>query len=158
MSLTEIGSVIELHFENRDGQVRVMLPDNHIMAMSVEVAVHACRAFKDQILFKSQFDGLLPYLAEWIDLHSDDVKEAYLTTRDSGLLFLVVTKGKTFNGSFEDELTGLDIEVANDTDYSLINMNVLAIPPSGDEDTHSFISNKLELRFRLHGKVSGGAR
>jgi len=148
MSLAKISSVIELHFENRDGQVRVMLPDNHIMAMSVEVAVHACRAFKDQILFKAQFDCLLPCLAEWIHRHRDNVKDAYLTTRDSGLLFLVVAKGATFNDSFEDELTGLDIEIANDTDYSLITMNVLAIPPSCDEDTHSFISDKMKIRFR----------
>ena len=152
MSLTEVGSVIELHFENRDGQVRVVLPDNHIMAISVEAAVHACRAFTNQILFKGQFDCLLDHLADWIDRHRSAIDEAYLTTRDSGLLFVVVTQSKTFDSAFEDELTALDIEVANDSDYSLIGMNVLAIPPSGDDTTHSFISKKLGIRFRVHGE------
>jgi hypothetical protein len=150
--LTPQTEIIELHFENRDGQVRVMLPDNHIMAMSVEVAVHACRAFKHQILFKSQFDSLLPFLGEWIEQHRENVKQAYLTTRDSGLLFLVVTNDIAFKDSFEDELTSLDIEVANDNDYNLITLNVLAIPPSCDEDTKSFISKKLALRFTPYGK------
>ena len=149
MPVVESGSVIELHCENRDGQVRVVLPDNHIMAMPVEVAVHACRAFKNQIEFKNQFDGLLAHLGKWIDGHRDEIKEAYLTTRDSGLLFLVVTESKSFVSDFEDELTALDIEIANDTDYSLITMNVLAIPPISNEDTRSFISTKLEIRYKL---------
>jgi len=63
-----------------------------------------------------------------------------------------VTQSKTFDSVFEDELTALDIEVANDSDYSLIGMNVLAIPPLGEDTTHSFISKNLGIRFRVHGE------
>ena len=144
--------VIELHFEDRDGKVRVVLPDSHVMAMSVETAVHACGAFKNQIIFKDQFDMLLKVLGEWLDDHKAKIKEAHLTVRDSGLLFLVVAKCAEFDSDLEDELTNLDIEIANDNDYDLIDLNVLAIPPANDEAVTSFISKKLAIRYRLDGE------
>ena len=100
----------------------------NLMAMPVEVAVEACRAFKEQIAFKDQFDMLLDRLAEWIDRREDKLDQAFLTTRDSGLLFLVVLTQKELNEGIESDLTELDLEIANDDDFDLIRLSVHAIP------------------------------
>ena len=145
-------AIVELHFENRDGQVTVVHPDNHVMAMSVGEAIEACRAFNKQIEFKIQFDTLLQRLAEWLREHSEFFDRAFLTTRDSGLLFLVVTKEKTFNEKLEEDLTELDLEIANDADFTLIRLAVHAIPYCTDDEANSFLSKDLALRFVARGK------
>jgi hypothetical protein len=144
--------VIELHFENSGGQVRVVPQDYDLMAMPVELAIEACRAFKDQIVFKGQFDALLNRIAVWSKERTDKISRAFVTTRDNGLLFLVVLKDKHYNDSIESDLTELDLEIANDSDYDLIRLTVLAIPQSPSEVISSFVSRGMALEYALHGK------
>ena len=144
-------SVIELHFENREGRVRVVPPDNDVMAMPVEMAVAACQAFKTQILFKDQFDQLLETLGEWIGDRREKIADAFLTVRDSGLLFLVVTHGKHQDDELESALTELDLEIAHDKDFGLITLGVHAIPQGRPDATASFVSKKMVLRFVSDG-------
>jgi hypothetical protein len=137
-------SVIELHFENREGRVCIVPPDNNIMAIPVETAIAACQAFKTQIQFKDQFDQLIATLGEWIAQRNDRIADAYLTVRDSGLLFLLVTKSKQYDDELETALTELDLEIAHDSDFDLISLGVHAIPLGPVE---SFVSRKMALRF-----------
>lgn len=146
------GAVIELHYEDRDGQIRVVAPGKNIMALPVEMAVEACRAFKTQILFKDQFELLLDRLAEWLIDQRDQIQAAYLTVRDAGLLFLAVQQGRKRDAPLEASLSELDLQIANDSDYSLIRLSVLAIPNCGDEGLQSFLSPKMALKYILHGE------
>lgn len=142
-------SPVELSYKNSGGRVTIVPPDSDIMAMSVETAIEACRAFHQQIVFKDQFDLLLNRLAAWVDAHREKISDAFLTARDSGLLFLVVLKGEQFDSEIETSLTELDLEISNDDDYKLISLAVHALPQSPEETIRSFISRKLSLRYRL---------
>jgi hypothetical protein len=152
MSLAAPTDFIDLHFEHGTGQVRVIPPDKDLMILSVKEAIEACRAFNDQIHFKSQFDLLLNALGAWINARRGKISQAFLTTRDAGLLLLIVTKSVQYDAEFESELTELDIETANDGDYSLIPLSVLAIPACPADSVHSFLSRKMVLRFVIDGK------
>lgn len=140
-------SPIELHFEDQGGKVRVTAPDRHVMIVPVSVAVEACRAFQDQIAFNDQFNDLLDRLARWIVDHRRQVSQAFLTVHDAGLLFLVVQQGTEFDPDLENSLSELSLEIANDTDYSLIRLVVHAVPNCGREIYEAFLSSRMSLRY-----------
>lgn len=146
-------TLVELHWENVDGRVKVILPGSDIMVLQMDAAVQACRAFHKQVIFGDQLKMLLQGLAEWIHTRVDMLSDAYLTVRDAGLLFVVVRKNRPYDSDFEDNLTDLDVEVANNPDYNLIKMDVLALPNSSDESIKSFVSNtSFTFKFKIHGE------
>lgn len=141
---------IDLHFEDQDGQVRVVAPDKHVMIVPVRVVVEACRAFQDQIAFNDQFSELLDRLATWIVSHRDEVKLAFLTVHDAGLLFLVVQSSTEFNIDFEMALSDLSLEIANDSDFSLIRLAVHGLPDCSKDVYEAFLSSQMALRYTSH--------
>jgi len=138
---------IDLHFEDDTGKVRVTPDNDTLLLLSVEEAINACRAFKRQLEFKSQFDQLLNALGAWIQARRPKISQAFLTTRDAGLLFLVVTATMQHDGDLEVDLTELDMQMANEAAYHLINLQVLAIPSCPPAAAHTFLSKKMALRF-----------
>lgn len=44
--------IVELHWGNQDARVRIVHQSNDVMAMPIEMAIEACRAFAEQIRFK----------------------------------------------------------------------------------------------------------
>jgi hypothetical protein len=146
-----IPSVIELSWEDREGRVKVILPDRHVMAMPVMAAVEACRAFRDQYIFQGQFELLLDHLAQWLKDHRSVLASAYLTVRDAGLLFAVVRKDRVYDDHFEEALTDLDLEIANDSAYSLIRLDVLALPYVSDESVQCFLAAGNTFRYIMDG-------
>jgi hypothetical protein len=108
--------------------------------MTVEAVVRACKTYGQITEVGKQVRKLLRKLREWFDNHVDSISEAYLTTRDSGLLFLVVQEDKAFNPSLEDALTDLDLEVANDQEnFNLIRLSVLSLPATSEESVRFFL-------------------
>ena len=148
---TSAPAVIDLHFEDRDGRVKVVPPNRDIMVIPVEEAIAACRAFKDQIEFGDQFKLLLERLGDWILERKPFLREAFVVVRDQGLLFLVVMDGVSFDSPFEDELTDLDIEIANNDDYRLIRLDVLALPKCSGDSVNSFLASGKTFKYRLNG-------
>lgn len=144
-------NVIELHCQNSGGHVRVVPPDRDLMTLPVELAIEACRAFKHQIEFNDQFSMLLDHLAKWMAQHRDRVSQAYLTTRDAGLLFLVIQSSSHYDSDLEDELTNLDLDVANDPDFSRVMLNVLGLPAVDEESIRSFLNPKVILQYKMNG-------
>lgn len=140
-------NVLTLHYQNKDGQVRVIPPDRDELVMSVETAVKACGAYTNQIRFNDQFEMLLQYLGDWIQQHSNVIRDACLTVRDSGLLFVVVTREPEYNEKFEDELSELDIAIANDNDYNLIVLNVLALPDVSETTLSGFLCDRMKIKY-----------
>lgn len=152
-SAKRAANIIELHFENEGGHVRIVPPDRDMMAMPIEMAIEACRAFHNQIRFKDQFDLLVSRLANWIGQRRNELAAAYLTLRDSGLLFLVVTRGKEFNTQVEEAITDLDMEIAQDDDYDLVRLGVHVLPLCGPEIVQSFLSRQMALQLKVKGNI-----
>lgn len=144
--------VIDLHFQDDGATVRVTPQDKDLMILSVKEAINACRAFADQIRFKSQFDALLSRIGVWIKSRQERISAAFITTRDAGLLLLIVTKNKAYDDDLESEITDLDIQVANDADFGMIDLSILAIPNSPPETVRSFLSKKMQLRYAIDGE------
>jgi hypothetical protein len=139
-------NVIRLKSEG-GGHLIVVPEDQDRFVLTIEEAVKACRAYERTRSFENQFNILLRRLAHWIDEHRDLVRIGYLTVRDAGLLFLVVTKAAEYDRKLEDDLTDLDLEVANDPNLDLIRLSVLAIPPTGPEAIRSYLSPGFTLQY-----------
>jgi len=135
--------MIRLHFRESDRKVYIECEDDRFV-MSVEDAAAACRIVDRSGLlrFRKQFERLAERLAEWTLRHLDQVQTAMLTTRDAGLLFVVVRKTRPYDKDFERELTELDLEVAQDPNFDLICLSVLSLPECGPDGYQSFASER----------------
>ncbi|MHB1424924.1 MAG: hypothetical protein ACYC3I_17265 [Gemmataceae bacterium] len=122
------------------GEVWVESDDENRFLMTVEAVVRACKTHGRFAEVGKQLRKLARKLTEWLDVHPEDIQEAYLTVRDSGLLFLIVRKTKPFNEALEDALTELDLEIANDETLDLIRFSVLALPATSVESVQSFLA------------------
>ncbi len=128
--------------EANNRQVVVTPRNNDAFVVTEEQAVLACRAHEKAHLFKTQFNGLLQLLGDWIQEHRGKLREASLTVRETDVLFLVVQKEKAFDEQLAADLTELDIEVADDAQYSLIDLEVMAIPAVTNESVKAFLSTE----------------
>jgi len=135
---TEQRASILLHHLNQ-AEAQIVAEDNDQFLWTVQEVVRACKAQGRFADVGKQLRTLLQKLRDWCNSHPDDIREAYLTVRDSGLLFLLVRKTKPFNEALEEALTDLDLEVANDNDFDLIRLSVLALPATSEESVRSFL-------------------
>jgi hypothetical protein len=135
--VTEDKTIIRL-CHGDTSQVWVETEDEDRFLMTVEAAAHACKVYGKIAEVGKQLRALLRKLQEWIKSH-DDVREAYITPRDSSLLFLIVRKTKKFDAEFEDALSDLDVAIANDEAFDLIRLSVLALPDTSEESVRSFL-------------------
>ena len=99
----------------------------------------ACEAFSHRDEFVSQFRKLQAKLTSWYESHEQAIAKAYLTVRDSAILLLIVQNSPAFDQELEESLTDLDISVAQDEEFGLIRLNVLALPTASEESIQSFL-------------------
>jgi hypothetical protein len=130
--------VIELNCHN-NARVKVVPADKNVMMLTVRAAIEACRAYDEQLQFNDQFEHLLPALGAWLSDRKDKVDRAYLTVAETGLMFLVMLKDVHYDSSVEDELTEFDLQIANDVDFSLLRISMLAIPQSNEDALQAFL-------------------
>ena len=93
--------------------------------------------------FDNQLSALKRDLEAWSSEHSDSVKEVFLVLKGDHFLFLVVLKGKAHDGALEDALTDLDMKIAQNPDYDLINLSVLALPAFAEDAIRSFLPHRV---------------
>jgi len=93
------------------------------------------------------FQDLLNSLGEWANDHADKLERAFCTIRDSGLLFLVVMKGRKHDRDLEDDLTDLDLAVARHSNYHGVRLSVLALPNCDADGYMSFLRPGLFLSY-----------
>lgn len=131
---------IHLGHSDPDGQVVVHAGDD-LFLLTVQEAVNACGAWGKMAAFQSQMKDLIGRLNQWVSARPDKIRDAYFSVKaGGGLFFLVVTKGKKFDSALEDELSDLDMEVANSADLDLLRLSVLAVPDSPAEVVDSFLT------------------
>lgn len=140
------GRVIQLDAKNVDGLITVT-PDNaDRFSIRVGEAITACLRLKADEQAQQRFDLLLKRLGRWILDRPTQVRDAYVTTRDGVLCFLVVHSTPAYDAAFQDALAELDIELARDPDIRFP-VEVMAIPPISDKAMQSFLASELQLRF-----------
>ena len=111
---------IKLRWQEKNNYVSVIPENKDTFYMTVEKAIQACQAHKNSAVFSNQFNSLLQKLGQWLKIHKDGILYAYVTIRDAGLLFLIVSKSNRYDGFLEDELTDLDVEIAQDKNNFII--------------------------------------
>ena len=136
----------------------VVVPENQDRyVLSLKDAIEACVGSQQQpyavfVEFQKQFQAMLDHVGAWLRQRQDKVHEAYLTVRDSDVLFLLVQKSPTYDRQIEDELTDLDLAIAQDESLGLVRLNVLAIPPAGEDGKSAFLIPDRVWEYRLLAK------
>jgi len=146
---------IPLTWMQKDRQVIIEPEDRDKFCMTVEDAIDACKVYDRQkkALFRKQFDMLLDFLGGWSYQRKSKLAKVFLTVRDAGLLFLVVLKRKTYDEDFEEELTQLDLKIANSRDFSEILLSVQSLPLCSQSNYDSFCYSERTLEYtRLNAK------
>lgn len=148
MDTATTGQTIRLDYFKKGQQVVVTPHDMDRFMLSVQEAATACKVGHQAIRFGKQFEQkLLPRLAGWLRKHERRVRRGLLTTREGRLLFLVVRRQAECDLKLTDDLSDLDMEIAQDHEMSLISLDVLALPDVEDEVAESFIDSKWSMAF-----------
>jgi len=155
MAVVNKQGYIRLKWSEKDRKILVEDADEDRFSMTVEDAIEACKVYEreKQTIFRKQFDTLLDFLGSWSYKRKNKLAKVFLTIRDAGLLFLAVTKRKTYDENFEEELTQLDLKIANSEDFSEILLSVQALPLCSESNYDSFCYPERTLEYtRLNAK------
>ena len=147
METTAVQKPIYLDWSEKERQVSITPEDQDRFCTTVEEAIKACKADDRSVKFGRQFKDLLDLLASWVMEHRELLKSAFVTIRDTEILFLPVTKSKSYDREFEDKLTGLDVEIAQSPSLDLIRLSVLALPNVLKQGIQSFLNPDYSLVF-----------
>ena len=116
--------------------------------LTVEQAVRACKASDRALRFSKQFEQLLTRkLPEWIATNRASISSAHLTIRETDILFVVVQSSVEMDPQLVDSLTALDISIACDEAFDLIQLNVLSLPLVAREGASAFLSDGKILNY-----------
>ena len=138
------------HLRQEDGgSVTIHSKDGDCFGLPIDDVVNACKSKAELTEFCRQVGTLLNRLAAWLEERGGEVGAAYVGLEPEGAIFVVVRKAKAFDPAFEDSLSILDLEVAQDSEFELIKLRVLALPWSSKETVASFL--ELERAFRYTG-------
>lgn len=121
--------------------------DKKRFAVQKEAAIEFLRVAHRAKQFEKQLNLLLGNLAEWINANREHIRDAYLTLQDGSLAFVVVRNVARYDAAFEDALTDLDFEIANDPSLGLIKLNAVALPPVSGEALLSFLDRRFVLSY-----------
>lgn len=138
------------HLRQGDGgTVVIHANDGDRFALPIDDVVRACKSRENVTQFCKQFGSLLGKLADWLDDRQTQIEAAFLGLEPEGAILVVVRKDKAFDPDFEDGLSILDLDVAQDDAFSLIKLRVLALPLSANGTVASFM--QLERAFSYGG-------
>lgn len=152
MAVAEKIYPVRLDWSEKDRKVIVAPEDNDKYFSTVKEAIEACKAYENQVRFAEQFKSVLDELGKWSKDRTRRLEHVFLTVQDASLLFLVVTKRKTYDAELENELTDLDIRVANDPDFASISLSVQSLPSCSTDGYSSFLNPEYTLELQLGAK------
>lgn len=141
---------IRLKWSEKERVVLIEDGDEDRFSMTVEEAIESCKVYEreKQTIFRKQFKMLLDFLGAWSFKRKGKLAKIFLTIRDAGLLFLVVTRRKTYDDNLERELTELDVEIARSEDFSEIWLSVQALPLCDKNGYDSFCNSEWTLEYK----------
>lgn len=147
------GFVQQLLWQEKDGLIVVTPRDQDRFGVRLHRALEALKMVKKAEEFEEQFRLLLRIIAEWIKV-TPGVSRAFITLRDGGLSLVVVRDSVKYDSAFEDALSELDLEIANDEDLALVRMSSIALPCASDEAIASFLNPEFSYEY-IHGAGGG---
>jgi hypothetical protein len=142
-------SALQLDWAMKDGMVTVTPKDQDRFSIKVGKAIEILRQADSAEQFTRQFNLLVRTLAGWIK-GRNDVARAYLTHHNGALAFVVVRDSREYDDGFEDALSDLDFEIANDADLNLIKMDAIGLPLAPIEAVSSFLDQDFTLEYIGH--------
>ena len=132
--------VLQLAWDDIDGRVIVTPENEDRYQLRIDRVVELLQLAQDAESFKNQVNFLHKRLAGWMSAR-DDIENAYLTFRDGALSLVVVRNDPKYCPEFDDALSDLDIEIANDVDLNLIKLNTISLPPTSQEALQQFVDD-----------------
>jgi len=149
MTVASRGTVIRLNWEEDDDTKVIVTPSNQDRYMqSVKQVIEACQMKEAFRQIEAQLDSLLARLGEWVRDHLDSIHRAFVTVRETSLLFLIVQPGKAYDAELEEALSAIDMEIALSEEYSSLKLSVLALPNSTDDSTRAFLHPDFALEYK----------
>jgi len=144
---------VQLDWAMKDGLVIVTPRDQDRFIFIVRRAIEILQQAEQAEKFERQFNMLLRVLAEWLKDRTD-IRRAFLTDRDGALAFVVVRNSCTYDDDFEDALSEIDFQIANDPDLDLIKMDAIALPSASESAVSAFLDPDFVLEYD-HAKRNG---
>ena len=153
MAIVSTPSIVQLDWSMEGGNVVITPRDQDRFIIKVQRAIEILQQANNVGNFQRQFNLLLRILGEWLRIR-DDIAHAYITLRDGALAFVVVRSSCEYDDDFEDNLSNLDYQIANDPDLDLIKMDAIALPLASEDAIYSFIDQDFVLEYAHHGEAS----
>ena len=138
--------VVQLDWNDQSGRVTVTPKDQDRYTLKVQQAIELLNLGHQHQLFQSAFQVLVNRLGEWLSQQSG-IREAFLTLRDGGFLFVVVRKDSRLDDDFEDSLTDLDVAIAGDADLRRLRVDVLSLPGASASAIETFCHRDFTITF-----------
>jgi hypothetical protein len=145
-------AVVQLEWREKDGSIVVTPRDGDRWVIRLNRAIEILGQSGKRERFEHQTKLLQKLLAEWINGHTG-ISSAYLTVRDGAFAFIIVRDTCEYDDEFEDELSALDLRIAEDPDLDLVELNTLALPNISAEALSSFLHPEFKVTF-VHGDGS----
>lgn len=139
--MTELQKGFTIIDESSPQEALVVMKDGDKFVVGYTEAAKACRAAEKMKDFVPQLTEVLKKLGNWAAQRKDQIHSAMLSPGEHGLLFLVMQKDVPFDQQLTDDLTDLDLEIAQNPSFALVRVEVLAIPRVDKETATAFISS-----------------
>ncbi len=125
--------------EPEGGRVLITPKEGEAFGLSIDDVVRACRSQEKIGMFTQQLGDLLERVGKWLAERTTEVHKAYFGLEPDGAVVAVVRRDKRFNPDFEMALSDLDLSIAQDPGFDLIQLRLLTLPYSPDETVASFV-------------------
>lgn len=133
-------SVVPL-IEGEHDDVQVVRLDGDRFVTTAQQAINFLSLAGKAVEFQRQLKDLLERLYVWVEDRRGEISAAYIVLGGDGITLVVVQRVVEFSFVLEEQLTDLDIEVANDGAFELIPFNTLLVPKVGEAVLKSFLSS-----------------
>jgi hypothetical protein len=138
---------VRLKWSEKDRTVVFEPADSDLFTMRVQEVIQACNIQQQGKAFESQFNDLKNILGNWIHEHKDKIVKAFVTVRDTRILFLAITKDVEYDSELEDELTDFDWAIAHTQLLSTIPLSVQSLPQCDSDNYQAFLSPPIILEY-----------
>jgi hypothetical protein len=138
---------VRLKWSERDRTVVIEPADEDNFTMKVDEVIEACNIKQQKSEFEAQFNDLKNILGNWIHQRKDKITKAFVTVRDTRILFLTITKDVEYDSELEDELTALDWAIAHTQLLSTIPLSVQSLPQCNSDIYQAFLSPPIILEY-----------
>lgn len=113
--------------------------DDNEYNRAIEEFIDEFKIKEEIVLFIKQFKMLLDHLGTWIQKNKKAISRAYITTRDSELLFLIVRKKVPLDIAFEDMLSDLELDICRNSSFNKLSLRTMSLPFVDEDSTESFL-------------------